>query len=899
MIDFSNTVFLLGGYDLEMVEIKNMLEKHGLSYCDKKLRWDNADLSQYKEELEAGKIYYGIELNEDYIPDVTYYSINHHDDSIGNKSAIEQVATLIGIPLSREQELIAANDSGYIQAMQKKGATEEEIKSIRQRDRRAQGATERDDQLAAVSIKDNLSFRHDVMVVKSATSFYSSVTDLLFPYEKLIIYDDETLVYYGHHINRLVNEFSSLITKGGIYYGGSLSFGFWGLKKRVFTKAQIENIKDKIINTVMDIHSKHIFLFPFTIQNKPYNKVEFLTDLEKFGWKSPDNLDTNEVKIYEYNERQYFHKFAYNAIFSGGGSVEKYLYDGIHENESWTYSIEIEKKIKKIKKERFGFEEEEKPDLITKYTNQTYDLSIEKITLIVYQQQGICVFGFHLNNYKYNNPEDILLINQYGRRLYPPFLDLHVPFTGGADHLKGTQLRVFPVSIKIKKNQNEVIVNEDYSLFKTIPVAKIQYLPGHIAYFFTIKEEPFENENFSIKNEDGGTCIKIMNKYDISYLLNDRMFVIGWYGAEQLTYDYRKLKKTRYEELKEKKYVLSDLCRKNNESGTISYSRDSYDRKVLLVDKKQSDYGYVSNDFWYQYLFVDADSPSCTDSTMRTNLVKDHTYSRWVEYGTLYGISRYSFVSITEPQKNLAARYPNSLFLLDHIDTMYHDMVSLILAQRVMILKFSLRATELNVLDEPKMLAIEELNREYKDFINKILYTEICSEDQGIELYDMLKEHTRVNEQAKSLEKQIHDLYWLQEMVASNRRNKKLDTIQIMTTSFAVFSLLFSLRDRLYDKSFTPKQSTQIFEQWPLNADFWYTIVGLGIISVLLLPSLLKWNSPSWKTRRWIKLTMSIVAALFYLVLFGFELSPWFIIFMGILFVCLLIEAVHQYKGVK
>ena len=109
----------------------------------------------------------------------------------------------------------------------------------------------------------------------------------------------------------------------------------------------------------MDIHSKHIFLFPFTIQNKPYNKVEFLTDLEKFGWKSPDNLDTNEVKIYEYNERQYFHKFAYNAIFSGGGSVEKYLYDGIHENESWTYSIEIEKKIKKIKKERFGFEEEE------------------------------------------------------------------------------------------------------------------------------------------------------------------------------------------------------------------------------------------------------------------------------------------------------------------------------------------------------------------------------------------------------------------------------------------------------------------------------------------------------------------------------------------------------------
>ena len=45
-------VFLLGGYDLEMQEIKNILEQNGNTYLDKQLKWDNALLEAYRDELE-------------------------------------------------------------------------------------------------------------------------------------------------------------------------------------------------------------------------------------------------------------------------------------------------------------------------------------------------------------------------------------------------------------------------------------------------------------------------------------------------------------------------------------------------------------------------------------------------------------------------------------------------------------------------------------------------------------------------------------------------------------------------------------------------------------------------------------------------------------------------------
>ncbi len=53
-----------------------------------------------------------------------------------------QIPELLNIELSRWQQLIAANDCGYIPAMLKMDASNNEIEAIRKADRKAQGVTD-------------------------------------------------------------------------------------------------------------------------------------------------------------------------------------------------------------------------------------------------------------------------------------------------------------------------------------------------------------------------------------------------------------------------------------------------------------------------------------------------------------------------------------------------------------------------------------------------------------------------------------------------------------------------------------------------------------------------------------------------------------------------------------
>ena len=76
-------LILLGGYDLEMMTIKQMFEGiNGYVVADKHLTWSNALLSAYQQEINDFPNYdiYGIELKEDIpLPD-RYHRIDHHND---------------------------------------------------------------------------------------------------------------------------------------------------------------------------------------------------------------------------------------------------------------------------------------------------------------------------------------------------------------------------------------------------------------------------------------------------------------------------------------------------------------------------------------------------------------------------------------------------------------------------------------------------------------------------------------------------------------------------------------------------------------------------------------------------------------------------------------------------
>ena len=247
-------IFLLGGHDLEMLTIRRLLEHHNKIFYDKALRWDNALLSHYTEQLKQygnNDVYsiYGIELTEKNvdIPD-NYYRIDHHNDYSTKPASLEQVASLLDVTLSREQQLIVANDKGYIPAMIDLGANEDEIMQIREADRNAQGVTATDEMLAVEAIEKKQQIG-SVTVVLSETSRFSPIADRLYPCDQLLIYTKEELIFYGKGKSCLVELYKKEIDEGKMFHGGSDN-GYIGVARAVFSESEISEMKDRIVKQI-------------------------------------------------------------------------------------------------------------------------------------------------------------------------------------------------------------------------------------------------------------------------------------------------------------------------------------------------------------------------------------------------------------------------------------------------------------------------------------------------------------------------------------------------------------------------------------------------------------------------------------------------------------------------
>src|SRR3989339_371037 len=215
----NDTIFLIGGYDLEMKEIRAILTERGCRFVDRNLRW-GAKLSDYQDLFNNKDLFIGIEITPDIAPPLHYQAIDHHNENSDMPSSIEQLAKKLGIVLDNRQQLITANDSGYIPAMVAMGTAQEEIEEIRRLDREAQGVTEIDEQLAQESIQNHLSITGHVTVVKSLTSRFSAITDRLYPCPRLLVYTDRELTYYGIGAGKLQHRFAGLLKENKVYSGG-------------------------------------------------------------------------------------------------------------------------------------------------------------------------------------------------------------------------------------------------------------------------------------------------------------------------------------------------------------------------------------------------------------------------------------------------------------------------------------------------------------------------------------------------------------------------------------------------------------------------------------------------------------------------------------------------------
>jgi Mg2+ and Co2+ transporter CorA len=110
-------------------------------------------------------------------------------------------------------------------------------------------------------------------------------------------------------------------------------------------------------------------------------------------------------------------------------------------------------------------------------------------------------------------------------------------------------------------------------------------------------------------------------------------------------------------------------------------------------------------------------------------------------------------------------------------------------------LRFSQEVTNISQLpakDRKIGKRVGSLYKQYIRFINKIYFREVTAQEQGIELYDMLQTHMRLDVHVKELEGEIRELHNYVLILEENERSEKLDVLTYIGAFFVVPSFVVS-----------------------------------------------------------------------------------------------------------
>lgn len=487
------------------------------------------------------------------------------------------------------------------------------------------------------------------------------------------------------------------------------------------------------------VYSIHHFMFPFRwdILNKgfkitsikeniPFDDRTNLQD-ELFdhlsNWKRKQYSLTNTdgtINHEAYNEFTYFHEFATKAIFDFDYPWKK------NQQIVKYYEYEIDKNLENQYIITYLVKTNPNNDECNLFHEKNINLHLDGITLHFYNT-GVGVLTYNLSNVnpEFFNKESILLINEYGRRLYPQFL--------GINGIKDTFKTFLAKEIRLIIN-GQTIANEQFDFYQNISRTSVYepyQLPEHIRnilpdiFIFKVDELPL-----------------LSKKILITKVTDDRMFSHTWCGDDS-------------------------LC------------------KVL----KQS-YPYCN--WWYAFIFGDknADDITIKNIEMQIKHIKKHTYDRWADYGTLFGMSRDSFVCIAD--------YNYASFVKTHMETMYYSISVLCLAQRTSILKFTAEVANLSDLaklqDDKKLINnIKEVYKNYIEFINKLFFREISPQIQGIEIYNQFHEIMNIKDEISNLDNEISELHQYVSLIQDSERNKVADKLNNFAAAFLPLSLIFGI----------------------------------------------------------------------------------------------------------
>ncbi|MCJ7483636.1 MAG: hypothetical protein MUO31_11805 [Thermodesulfovibrionales bacterium] len=471
----------------------------------------------------------------------------------------------------------------------------------------------------------------------------------------------------------------------------------------------------------LNIFSTHSFLFPFVIEAKD-NKQKLNIDILKKKllpekWK-PKYFSLHD-SAWEYNKKSYFYDHVYNAFFPETPETPE-------TNETNLVTACFEK--------YFGDEFK-----ITLEDQTEYKLKIDKISLFVFNTSiGILCFDLLNTDDKHASPEDILKINDFGRRVYPQFIS-------ETEGLKETKKKFLADRIDILDKGKKIFPDsiseftEEWFFNKNDDQRKIKIAP----YILHILGNQFLTEgDFSIKP-----------------IIDDRMFTVCWYGNDD-----------------KMRFLQTEL----HDQGSLAFERD---------------------DFWYRYIFVDGQSLCCPNPFMKRNLIKQTTYDRWVSTdqseGSIFGLSRCSLVCLTDEgtfSKDVIRNHVYHLYRSFAVILLAQRASIIKFSGDVSKISGNVKT---NDKDSQVQKEINEevtaLNENFIRFINRMWFREVTAQEQGIEMYSMAQMNMNLQNQLEDLKSEISQLYESTNLVMQKQASKTSTVINIISILFFPITLISSI----------------------------------------------------------------------------------------------------------
>ena len=192
-------LFVLGGEDLEMYTIKQLLEKAGYKWVQPKTEWGNHLYAQNElgELAPPAENYVFVECSPRGEFSANTTVIDHHGVLADRPASVTQVVrstwfstvyTGLSEAERRHLELVAAHDQEYIYGLQRVGATEKEFEEILSAARRVSGVTSEEETEAKSAIEQNLKVVGSVTIVHIPHTRASTIVERLFgQYQALLV----------------------------------------------------------------------------------------------------------------------------------------------------------------------------------------------------------------------------------------------------------------------------------------------------------------------------------------------------------------------------------------------------------------------------------------------------------------------------------------------------------------------------------------------------------------------------------------------------------------------------------------------------------------------------------------------------------------------------------------